>query len=522
VKVVIAEDKPLILRNIREKILRSAPDIEVVGEATDGQSALALIEALRPDIVFTDIRMPVIDGLQLIARVRETNPGLHFVIISGYDEFEYARQAMKLNVSDYLLKPVRQEEIDEIVQKLRTELSQKRAESDKALIQSILNSSGSTPVRTKDAPACEAFFSVLLNAGPYSNLVINYASPFNSYWSAHDPESLLSSRIGAGNRYWIFDGKSFNELVVILGISDPSTFSLTDFISSLQLCFASSDIAVSIAASRQLGSISDIGIETQLVRAFLRKHLIYGKPEVFFNGAPGAVYGGGNPVMDSSLEKRLMTYVQNNQKQLFLKEIGKLLKHWEENRFAQSQIENSLKYILKLCQKASLQQFQFLSDPELETEEVLSSSKDYAALQQGLSFIFEQFFAPSARAAGSDFGKDVINKVVACLNASYSGPVTINDIAKMVGMHPAYLSRAFKNVQGVSPMEYLTNLRIEKAKELILSEGNLSVREISEIVGYSDQFYFSRMFKTITGKSPSDFKTDRQSTPGRFKDGDGK
>ena len=78
----------------------------------------------------------------------------------------------------------------------------------------------------------------------------------------------------------------------------------------------------------------------------------------------------------------------------------------------------------------------------------------------------------------------------------------------MVNLHPVYLSRLFKNLKGVSPMEYLTNLRINKAKELILSDSDLSLKEVAEISGYMDQFYFSRIFKTITGKSPSEYKND--------------
>ena len=107
--VIVAEDEELLLTNLVQKIQKADPDFLVAGTAQTGDQALALVEKLSPDLVITDIRMPKINGLELIAMTREIHKNMKFVVISGYKEFEYAHQALQYGVEDYLLKPVNEE-----------------------------------------------------------------------------------------------------------------------------------------------------------------------------------------------------------------------------------------------------------------------------------------------------------------------------------------------------------------------------------------------------------------------------
>ncbi len=507
IKVVVAEDKPLILRSIKEKIRNWGPEIEIAGEATNGEAALALIRELKPDVVFTDIRMPLMDGLKLIAEARESGPELHFVIISGYDEFEYARQAMKLEVSEYLLKPVKQEEINAIMDKISSKINAARLEKQKKLLLNILNSNSTTTAAPVPEPGCDHYWTLLLNAGPYSNFVIDYANPFNGFWPSINLKDRLPDLLHKENSFWIFDGKSFNEVILVLGINGSQEFDIKEFTGRLKAGLEGHHTPVTIAVSQRLGTLSDLGIESQLLRALLKKNLLLGKSAVFFRGESHISSGSEQTIMESSLEKRLMTYIQTNQKGPFFREMEKLFKQWQEGSFSQSSIESLLKQIVRLCQKACLKSSAHDTDLELETDEIISSSRDFHGLLQGMRFIFEQFFASQDKnEVKSDVGRDIIKTVENYLNTCYSDPININDVARMVNLHPVYLSRLFKSFKGTSPMEYLTTLRIEKAKELLLSDSGLSLKEIAEIAGYSDQFYFSRIFKTITGRSPSEYK----------------
>lgn len=119
--VVIAEDEELLLNNLASKVQKADPDFEVVGKAQTGSRAYELVEELSPDVLITDIRMPVMDGMALLSKAREQFPFMKFIITSGFSDFDYARKAINLKVSDYLLKPIDPDELQAVLQKIKKE-----------------------------------------------------------------------------------------------------------------------------------------------------------------------------------------------------------------------------------------------------------------------------------------------------------------------------------------------------------------------------------------------------------------
>ena len=111
-KVLIADDEIKVCRLIQHLVDWDALEMDIIGFANDGKTAYENICEKKPDIVITDIRMPIYDGLELIRRAKETNPEINFIVISGYSQFEYAQQAIKYGVKDYLLKPLKKRELE--------------------------------------------------------------------------------------------------------------------------------------------------------------------------------------------------------------------------------------------------------------------------------------------------------------------------------------------------------------------------------------------------------------------------
>lgn len=134
-RVVVAEDEPLILGNMVKKIINMNIGFEVVGTADDGKTALELIEKLSPDVLVTDIRMPVMDGLELLRITSSKYPGIKKIVISGYDDFKYAQQALKYEALDYLLKPLKAEELLEAFSRVRISLDAHRGAIKQNLLQ---------------------------------------------------------------------------------------------------------------------------------------------------------------------------------------------------------------------------------------------------------------------------------------------------------------------------------------------------------------------------------------------------
>ncbi|MCH3971548.1 MAG: response regulator [Oscillospiraceae bacterium] len=134
-KYIVAEDEPLIRRNVLKKIGALNLPFAAAGDAGDGATALKLVEEHLPHIVITDIRMPVMDGLTLAHHLYENHPQVHCIILSGYDDFKYAQEAIKYNVNDFLLKPVKPEELKKALHRVLLQLDAEHQSQDELQIQ---------------------------------------------------------------------------------------------------------------------------------------------------------------------------------------------------------------------------------------------------------------------------------------------------------------------------------------------------------------------------------------------------
>ena len=144
-KVIVADDEKLIANNIARKIEESNDAFEVVAKAGTGQEALALVQQLLPDVVFSDIKMPEMDGIELIERLKMRNPSVLTVIVSGYSDFEYTRSAIRYDAVDYLLKPVNPEDLKQLLYRLESilmareqQLAPRRQATSKEIVNSVM------------------------------------------------------------------------------------------------------------------------------------------------------------------------------------------------------------------------------------------------------------------------------------------------------------------------------------------------------------------------------------------------
>src|SRR5579859_5692263 len=129
-RVFFVEDEIVTREGIRDNVDWQAHGFELCGEAPDGERALPVLQAIEPDVLITDIKMPFMDGLQLSKIVRERLPRTKIVILSGHDEFEYAQRAIKLGVTEYLLKPVTVQQLNQVLQRLALQLDRERKEQE--------------------------------------------------------------------------------------------------------------------------------------------------------------------------------------------------------------------------------------------------------------------------------------------------------------------------------------------------------------------------------------------------------
>ena len=129
-KVFLVEDETIVRENLRDHIMWQQYGYQFAGEASDGEMALPLIRRLKPDVLITDVKMPFMDGLALSAIVRQEFPQMKIIIISGYNDFEYARQAIQAGVEQYLLKPVTRSSLQKALQETREKIEQQRVQEE--------------------------------------------------------------------------------------------------------------------------------------------------------------------------------------------------------------------------------------------------------------------------------------------------------------------------------------------------------------------------------------------------------
>lgn len=171
-RVVVAEDEKLIRANIVEKIELCDPRFTVVGTATDGAQALSILESQPVDVLFTDIRMPVMDGLALLGAVRAQFPSVQVVIISGYADFAYAQRAIHLGVEEYLLKPVKRDSLAEVLSKIAAKLSHAAQRAQLEAMRDAVNGS----LNGRCAASSQEYALFLLNIGNLCGVIASNAT----------------------------------------------------------------------------------------------------------------------------------------------------------------------------------------------------------------------------------------------------------------------------------------------------------------------------------------------------------
>lgn len=509
IKIFVAEDQPLILRDICQKINRCGTAFQIVGEATNGKDAYDKILQVHPDVIFTDIRMPLMDGLELIEKVKIDFSEMKCVIISGYKDFEYARLAMKLNVDEYLLKPIMFEDIAFILSQLETKVAINQECHEKEMLHSILQASHHNHPRLHLPLTFKACYMVLLNAGPFAHFIIDYLNPFGAIWDSIEIENIGCSYLQKDEKLYLFDGKTQNEKLLFIGLNSTSYAAICQFLKGLINEVQALDIHLSVAISKPMYKIDNIGIETQVLRTLMKKNIIFGVSTFIECIHINHYLKPYQTFMSSLIEKKFIFAIQNHQKKHFLRELAALIDDFKTQQATQYELTKSLKYLVSLFGKIDQSLTLPNMDIELEIEETLSNVHDYHTLKEGIMFSFSNFLDAVFLAPLSSHSSSVlIDDAKRYMEQHFNESFTINDLANRCALTPAYFSRLFKERIGITPIEYVTQLRIHKACELIASQ-NYTFKEIAELCGYSDQFYFSRTFKAITGKSPSQYKIEK-------------
>lgn len=524
-KLMIADDEKWVRMTVKALIPFDKLGLTLSSEAANGIEALELCRRHEPDILLTDIKMPGLTGLDLIKEVRKLLPSLRIIIISGFNDFEYAKTAMKYGITDYLLKPIDEKELIQVLERMISEITvQARLKKDKEIEQeqykkalpvmceAFLNQMISRNIMTADRMRNELHkYGIDLASGSYTLCVTS-------------PDRILQPEEDgrAGDYLRVLIKRAMRKY--IRAVSFPLEQDKTTIVSiiggennkeGLQKAFHLCNRIL----IKKFGLSISAGISGTTHQLCMLQELYSNACEAletrFWTGAGTfAAYRPGQLVEDTKLALSEDT----------LNKITLNLKL--------SNIQTALSYVDGICKTlqdegnikpSAVREFfwQFVQSliillniqlPFIRHESAMTGSQPYERIK-GMLFISSlESYIKQLLEKIYDFYHDInpvnnnlVESAKRIIEVNFAGDISLEQVARHVHLSSAYLSELFKKETGMSFIDYKTIIRIEYAKKL-LSSPSMNISEISGKVGYSDPKYFSKLFKKITGKTIYEYR----------------
>lgn len=497
-KVLIVEDEPPILRSIMKKITQAHSGFEIVSTAYNGKDALDYLRKFPVDVVLTDINMPICNGIELLKGINEFHLPILTLMLSGYQDFSYAQQALKLGAYDYLLKPLDLPELKNVLDKIYHELEIKKQAHTHRYLLDIANDQG----QEKHVPSSIALYPCclfLICAGSFSTAPLDYLSTTREYWEQIPLERLIKSTMREDEFLWVIPGKTHAEKLIICSVG--SNERLKEIVSALYNKLISPHMPITIMVNEKTSKNGDIPKIYAQLRRHLYEQIVFGYSQLLYssNTRKNCEYN-----LPSHTEQKLLHSMEQNNFTQLKKELLLIGQEWQRLQLKQLHIESLLKQILLLCKKTLFIQ-NSISELEFDASHLISQYYTYDTLIPSFIELIKTYHNELSRMDSWD-KEYLVLQLEDYIKTNMSASITNQTLADAFGLVSTYISKLFKKYKGVSPSEYLLSLRIEKAKEMLIHDPDLLAKDIAEIVGYADPLYFSRVFKKVTGMYPSDYR----------------
>lgn len=484
-RVLVAEDEPALLRHICQKIAGFGDGYRLVGAAENGQQALELARKYRPDIVVTDILMPLLDGLALLRAMQGEGMLFEAVLMSGYDDFSYAREAMHLGVSEYLLKPVSGAALQKALQKAGQELDQARRQRMADLLLSLR----SPQARIQDAPL--RFQAYLLCFG---NRCSGGVQRVDALSAARPIPGLLQL---PEEDVWLLPEQNGNECLLILCGNPRSPEATAGAI-------ADTDPSVHVTILHRALRQEDLSEAAEQLRRAEDEQLVPWRPGIL--RASQDSIPAADPTLSLKEKEQISACLLAGKAGALHQLLKRILEaRWREGlsqRLFERLVVRVLDACFSLCDRSIDQAQRAAAIQDCIT--LIAAADSFDAFSDALFIrIRPLLFEAEATLSGRE---GAALRVRQYLQEHYMEQVSLSSLAALAGMDPASFTKVFRSCCGEPPMKYLISLRIDAAGKLLEEHPMLGVRTVGEMVGYPDPFHFSKTFKKITGLSPSEYR----------------
>ncbi len=502
-KVMIADDERIIRYGIISMVHWEKLGLELVGEASEGEEGYKLFLEKRPDIVITDLKMPGLDGIELVRKIKETDGNVKFVILSGYEDFSYAKEAIHLGVSEYLLKSdLMPEDIERILKKIIREIEEsgtvgKKKETETQtdvprLMEELCQGACVLPKAFPEelAEACRKGYCCLC-------IGAMEAEKKNAGLSRNMIKEQIKKLVPKFQIY-LFQCGNYLGAVVFYEIEEE-----TQLNAALEHC---------IMEMERWGMILTIGKSSHEKRLELA-HEMFEKALISYDQR--AFYGYGKVIKVS----RKAAAGQSQQFFYPVSDLEKLVDYDRKEEMLQF-LESNFE-ILK--RRKNREELKFVSiELLLILNKIAAKVKDVEAAFQWKKDVYDQYFKLEladdmklwfmerftellqCQRELDEKSVDVVEYIEKYVKENYDKKLSLQELSEAVNLNKNYVSQLFKKKTGKNIGSYITGVKIERAKEL-MKNTKLKVNVIAEKVGYEDERYFYKVFKSYTGITTTEY-----------------
>lgn len=535
IKVFLVEDEMVIRRGIKNSIDWEKEGYIFCGEASDGELAYPMIIKEKPDILITDIRMPFMDGLELCKLVKEELPNIKILILSGYDEFDYAKEAIRLGVTEYLLKPISSGKLLEALNGVSESI--RREKEDKDLVRKYMEEMRENTEHEKqkffeqmiagnlsmaDALETGKKYEMSLSAGMYNLLLfrftlgeenrksgellgeaeyaieklterLEYVFEFQrgvegwAFLLMADNEEQMSERVKELSKDLEEIMKNYSTIAYFGGIGQPVAR-----LRELEESFREAERALAARFTMELNriiSVEDIRMAQNVDTLDDIEITSFGEIEKTRTMLEKFLNNGAEDEIDEFVDVYINELPEENLKSVLMR---------------QYIIMDAYIVMMSFCEKIE----GIEGEMQAQSEELKNSMKTIQTLEEIKNYIrmlLKKIIGVRDTISGRRYS-DIIEIAKDQIRKTYmSDEISLNTIAAEVGMSPSYFSSIFSKEMGKTFVEYLTEIRMDRAKELLMCS-SMKTSEIGYEVGYKDPHYFSYIFKKTQNCTPKEFR----------------
>ncbi|AQR76327.1 response regulator transcription factor [Paenibacillus larvae] len=511
--VFLVDDEPFILEGLQTIMEWEKLGLKVVGHDSNGEKAFAFLKDHPVDLLITDIRMPKMDGLELIKQMKLIHGKMKFIILSGHHDFNYLKQGMKLGIENYILKPINIEELESTLLKINEKweeemsLPYSRQEDRDILRLNILSRWVTNNISQEELNHRSQILRIPLDYDSYTVAVLRLLSdPDEELEEGHEyygivvKAYLVSREVVNSQESVICFYDSDYDLVLIFGgrkEADKEKERIHEILKDIQLeIWNRLRHHVGITVGSRQTAYTQVHNSYDEAKGLFHNWLVQpGYPVLDIDHLPASDSVQTMPAIDYDLFTNLIIDGHKQEVTLFIEETFQKLLSWEGRmRIDVHNVAIKLILIAKNIEKNADYSHLFSVLFRIHTFEQMRDFVD-SILQEVIDHLAEeeQEVSPAVR--------QMLDRV----QQSYSEEISLKTLSYSMDMHPNYLGQLFQKEMEMTFSEYVNTFRIEKAKHLLL-QTELKTNEIAARVGYTDPTYFYRIFKKYVGVSPTELR----------------